>query len=273
LTAGIDARLADPKAFQPLTDFDRERYGTPELVWLAAPVTEDPSCEEKRRHWIEWRAAPYPAARHSEYLAHPAIDNEAAAPPRILLSAILRPPRDLDSYFQSAPKDRRYTLRGTKATNRGYIARPFRPAEHAAAIWDIVHSSTERQGRPIAEMFRERPKDWPFPSYADFTHPEYRDICVGVFLGDTLVAYLLGKRVGSHVQYDEILGHAEHVANDIMYLLHHAFLAACLAEDVVPACLNYGPWYSGRQPYDPHGGLNAWKRRIGFRPGYLILAS
>jgi len=273
LSAYLHAHLADPDRFQQLTDEDKAQYGSPGLEMLAPPLTGDADCDRKRGNWIDWRAAPYSAKRHSEYLFEPEKDL-GGQHARILISAVMPTPVDMDAYLAGIHRDRRYTVRGKKAENRGYRARGIAPAEHGDEIYEIIHSSKDRQGRPIAEMFDARPRTWRFPDYMAFSHPEYRDICVGVFDPEgVLVAYLLGKRVGHHVQYDEIMGHAEHVGNDVMYLLHFYFLQQCAEQEVVPVCLNYGPWYSGENPYSAMGGLNHWKRRIGFRPAYLILAS
>jgi len=273
LETDIRHLLDNPALFQQLTEEDLAIYGKPDLCLLMPSLIEDADCNLKRQNWIDWRAAPYPAERHSEYMFNPERDMGGNGP-RILLSAIMAAPSNMESYLAGIHKDKRYTIRGRKAENRGYIAKDIAPAEFSSDIFDIIHSTDERQGRQIAAMFANRPRDWHFPEYSGFNHPEYEDICLGVFHPDgKLVAYLLGKRVGHHIQYDEIMGHAEHISSDVMHLLHFSFLTICSEQEVIPTCLNYGPWYSGENPYSPLGGLNAWKRRVGFRPAYLILAS
>jgi len=266
--------LGNEKRFQQLTEEDRAEFGVPELCRLDPPGTSDPAAQKKRRCWLEWRGAPYRASRHSEYLFRIPGDLEKPAP-RILISAVLDPGVDINAYLEGLDKKRRYQLQGRKPRNMGYTTAPiFHPRDHAAAIHAIIHSSRERQGRVIAPMFDKRPADYDFPEYDTCADPSYRDICTGVFAPDgTLAAYILGKRVGDHVQYDEIMGHVEHLANDVMYLLHFAFLQQCLEQECIPRCLNYGPWYSGRNPYSAGSGLNFWKRKTRFRPAYLITAS
>src|SRR5690606_4844736 len=129
-------------------------------------------------------------------------------------------PEDVDRYLEEFTAKRRYDILGKKALKAGYTARPIRhPAEYSREIYNIVHSSDTRQGRTIATMYDNRPADYDFPDYRPVQDPNYQDICTGVFAPDgTLVAYLLGKRVGHHVCYDEIMGHADHLAHDIMYL-------------------------------------------------------
>lgn len=263
-----------PPHFQKLTPEDAALYGTVPWIFLNPPLSDDPRAQAKRERWIELRAAPYPAPRHSEYLFRPDVDTPDKGP-RILLSAILELPTDLDQYIVQMPKKHRYTLRGKKALARGYTAREIiTPQAHAADIWEIIHSSERRQNRQITEDYAGRPKDFSFPRYDGCADPLYGDIACGVFAPDgTLVAYLLGFRNGYHVYYDEILGHSLHLSNDVMYLLHYEFMKQCLAQKIPPRCLHYGPWYSGANPFSQTGGLNRWKRKTGFRPAYLILAS
>ena len=274
LHAALDRVLGEEERFQQLTDDDRSSFGAPELIRLDPPATTDPVAAEKRRKWFEWRAAPYPASRHSEYLLVLPRDLEGEAP-RILISAVLNPEAGIDAYLERLDKKRRYQIEGRKPINVGYsTAQIGHPSEHARDIHAIIHSSSQRQGRAISPMFEQRAEDYDFPAYDLCDDPNYKDICTGVFAPDgTLVAYLLGKRVGDHVQYDEIMGHADHLSKDVMYLLHFAFLSQCLEQEIVPRCLNYGPWYSGQDPYSAASGLNFWKRKTRFRPAYLIAAS
>ena len=259
-----------PPHFQPLTEGDTEQYGTPPIIELAPPSTEDPVASERRANWLEWRAASYAADRHSEYLAF----REEASPPKILLSAILRTPSDLETYFASIPRKQRYYARAAVAQREGYTTESIEPADHGRAIHAIVHSVDDRQGRPITSMFAERSPNHGFPLYRACSDPSYECVCSGVFAPDgILVAYLLGMRVGDHVQYDEIMGHQDHLSQGVMYLLHRGFLEQAIALEVTPRFLNYGPWYSGRDPFSPKSGLNLWKRRLQFEPAYLMLAS
>jgi hypothetical protein len=261
-----------PEQFQKLTSDDQAVYGQPEIIYLDPPKIDDPNCSQKRMNWINWRAAPYPTMRHSEYLYIPEIDEKGG--PAILISAILKTPNSLNAYISQIKSKARYTIRGRKALARRYSARQIVPAEESSGIWKIIHSSDTRQEREIDPMFADRPPDYNFPEYQLFDNPNYEDICCGVFSPEgELAAYLLGKRVGDHVQYDEIMGHNRYLGDDIMYLLHITFLQMCIEKQVPPKHLNYGTWYSGYKPFSPEGGLNRWKRKINFKPAYLILAS
>lgn len=269
----IDAKaLTDAARFQQLTEHDLETNGAADQISLDPPATICAVGEERCKNWLEWRAAPYPADRHSEYLFRSDLDQVTG--PRILLSAVMNPPKSIEEYLAGYSKKRRIVVSGRRAHNNGYISRPIDPIIEAGGIWEIIHSSESRQGRKIASMYDERPKNYGFPNHTFCEDPNYNSVCSGVFSkSGELVAYLLGSRVGNHVQYDEIMGHHDHFRFDVMYFLHIQFLRQCLEQEVVPQCLNYGPWYSGENPFSPTGGLNFWKRRVGFRPAYLIAAS
>ena len=261
-----------PANFQRLAAEDEVIYGTPAFIYLAPPDVDDPLCVKKKSDWIAWRGAPYEAERHSEYLYIP--ERDADKGPKILVSAVMPAPSNIEMYIQSISSKRRYDIQGKKATKLGYTADVICPASRASEIWGIIHSCSSRQGRQIAPLYLNRPPDHDFSSYKPYNNPHYDDICCGVFSpSGQLAAYLLGKRVGHHVQYDEIMGHAEHLHNDVMYLLHIKFLEICSQLPVPPRCLNYGPWYSGVNPFSKEGGLNRWKRKAKFKPAYLILAS
>ncbi len=259
----------DPEKFQQLTDEDRAEYQQPLVITLRAPSTPDINCQEKRQSWINWRGAPYPADRHSEYMFKPSDINQPH--PKILLSAVLNISGGIDEYMSHFNKKQRYAITGKKAVNDGYTAKAITPQTHAKEIFNIIHSNQSRQGRALAKLYANRPESYDFPAYVQYSDIHYRDVCVGVFNQDNiLVAYLLGKRVGDHIQYDEIMGHDEHLNNQVMYLLHYYFLTQISLLKPVPTCLNYGPWYSGINPFSKNGGLNFWKRKYRFQPAYLI---
>lgn len=265
--------LSDSQKFQQLTQEDKEIYGTPELIVLSISKPTNPDCALKLKNWLDWRAAPYKAERHSEYLFLSDSDFNNSAP-RILVSAILKIPNDIEVYLRQFNNKQRYRITGQKALNMGYTSQIIKPQEYTKEIWEIIHSCKERQGRPIAKMFLERDKDHKFSEYKNYIDPLYQDICVGVFSPEgQLIAYLLGKRVGEHIQYDEIMGHYAHLKNNVMFLLHYSFLRNCLLQEKVPTCLNYSQWYSGTNPYSIKGGLNFWKRKTRFQPAYLIAVS
>ena len=258
--------------FQRLIEDDERKYGSPEPLIVRPPEPRNEACRRKLDNWLAWRGASYPAQRHSEYLHFESDDPDDG--PKILISAVMKTPADMEEYLGSIAQNRRYDVRGSKALKHGYTARPINPAEEAENIWRVIHSSDQRQGRAISPMFGDRAPDHDFPGYAPAGDPWFEDICCGVFAPDgALAAYLLGKRVGEHVQYDEFMGHADHLQYHVMYHLHFAFLKMCALCEHPPQCLNYGSWYSGANPFALQGGLNRWKRKVKYKPAYLTLAS
>jgi hypothetical protein len=79
----------------------------------------------------------------------------------------------------------------------------------------------------------------------------------GVLGGDELVAYLWLYRSGEVALVSSILGHADHLAGDVMYLLVAEALRA--QESLGGACF-YNMHDSGTE------GLRFFKERLGFRP-------
>lgn len=275
LRAKLSLLLPDKTRFQQLINEDCELFGKPGLFFIDPPESNDAQSNKKLADWVAWRAAPYPVTRHSEYLFKYSNDFIGKGP-RILVSAILNLAEynNPEEYVQQFNAKQRYNITGRKAQNLGYIAKTIIPQDHSEDIFNIIHSTQNRQGRPVASLYLNRPIDYNFPDYIDYQDANYKDICAGVFSNNgQMVAYLLGKRVGDHVQYDEIMGHNDHVVNHVMFYLHYYFIQICFEQEIIPRCLNYGPWYSGADPYDIKKGLNYWKRKNRFQPAYLITAS
>ncbi len=257
---------------QRLTSEDTLNYGSPNVMFLKPSHTLCDVAATKRQEWFEWRGASYPANRSAEYLHIYSDTDHHETETKVLLSAVLSPAVALEYINNCAPSKTRYQLKGSKALNLGYFTRRLKhPSLFSKEIFAIVHSSKTRQGRSIAPMFDSRQASDVFARCGYSVDPNYNDIYMGVFTpSNELVGYIIGRRVGEHIQYDEIMGHNDYLNNRIMYLLHYDFLCECLKQEKVPTCLNYGPWYSGTNPFSHEGGLNRWKRRYGFQPAYLV---
>lgn len=257
---------------QQLTDADTLLYEAAKPLFLMPPPTSCRAAIKKQQNWFKWRGASYAADRRAHYL-HIHNSSEAVMENhKVLISAVLEPSSAFEYISKYASKKLRYQLKGAKATNLGYYTKSLsHPKHYSQEIYNVIHSSDKRQGRSIAPMFALRESSCNFENCLEVSDHNYQDINLGVFSkNDELVGYILGRRVGDHIQYDEIMGHDDHLGNHIMYLLHFEFLRECLKQKKAPTCLNYGPWYSGINPFSPDGGLNRWKRRYGFRPAYLV---
>lgn len=150
--------------------------------------------------------------------------------------------------------------RAARAAHRGYWTRPFERAWHADHIHAINTSAHERQGKPMTRGYRDYPSDSPLPEY---DCPRHAVRVTGVFTadGDTevLYGYIVVIRAGELALVSQILGHADHLENEIMYLLFEHALQREIDAD--PACLMVYNRHDSGTP-----GLRFFKERLGFQP-------
>lgn len=145
--------------------------------------------------------------------------------------------------------------RANRATNLGYQFREIAREQYDEDIFDINTSKEERQGRPMSRGYRERQNFLPLPDYAC---PLHAVRTYGVLdARGTLVAYLWLYRSGELALVSSILGHGEHEANDVMYLL---FQGAVERESDFGGYFVYNRWDSGQD------GLRYLKEKLGFQP-------
>jgi hypothetical protein len=143
--------------------------------------------------------------------------------------------------------------RADRAARRGYTFSTIARHERADEIQAINLSAPERQGRPMSEGYRERPSEAPLPVYRCARH---RVSTYGVEAPDgTLVAYLWLYRAGELALVSQILGHADHLENEIMYLLWAGLVTAESADP--DGFIIYNRWDSGGD------GLRFFKERVG----------
>jgi hypothetical protein len=107
--------------------------------------------------------------------------------------------------------------RADRAALRGYTFKLIRRHERADEIQEINLSAPVRQGRRMSDGYHRRPSETPLPVYPCLRH---RVATYGVEAPDgVLVAYLWLYRAGQLDLVSQILGHADHLENEIMYLL------------------------------------------------------
>jgi hypothetical protein len=146
--------------------------------------------------------------------------------------------------------------RADRAERRGYTFSSIRRHERVDEIHAINTSAPERQGRPMTASYLERPSDSPLP---DYPCPRHRITTYGVKAADgTLVAYLSLYRVGQLALVSQILGHADHLENEVMYLLWEGLVEAESAD--LDGYLVYNRHDSGTD------GLRFFKERVGLAP-------
>jgi hypothetical protein len=143
--------------------------------------------------------------------------------------------------------------RVARCESRGYSCRPLRRERHADEIHAINTSTSMRQGRPMSAGYLEHHAYSPLPGYPCERHLVRT---WGVFdQADVLVAYLVMIRSGDLALVSQILGHADRLTDEIMWLL---FAGALRAEIPQAGFVVYNRHDSGTD------GLRWFKERLGF---------
>jgi len=146
--------------------------------------------------------------------------------------------------------------RATRAAGRGYRFGHIDRHLHNDEIYEINTSAPERQGRPMADGYTEPVAFSPLPQDPCDRHA-VRTYGVNNRYG-TLVAYLWLYRCGDLALVSQILGHADYLEDEIMFLLWEGILAA---ESFVDS--------DGGVVYNRHDsgtdGLRWFKERVGLK--------
>lgn len=144
--------------------------------------------------------------------------------------------------------------RASHSRRLGYAARRIDRSEHLDEIHAINTSLPERQGQPMSAAYQERPTHTRLPVYRCERH---RIDEWGIFDSEgVLVAYLVLYLCGELVMISSILGHGDHLRNDVMYLL----VLDALETVPLPATVFYNLHDSGTE------GLRYFKERLGLQP-------
>jgi hypothetical protein len=145
--------------------------------------------------------------------------------------------------------------RADRCVRRGYTFGPVDRHLFSDDIHAINTSATHRQGRPMSSGYLQRSEFGPLPAYPCARHG-IRDY--GVLGPDGLVAYLFLYRAGELALVSQILGHADHLEREVMYLL---------VQGVIESESGIDP--DGFVVYNRHDsgtdGLRFFKERLGFR--------
>lgn len=148
--------------------------------------------------------------------------------------------------------------RADRARARGYWTGDLKREKWADDIHKINVSRPSRQGRPMSAGYRERQEFGALPDYPCSLHAIRTS---GVWSADgdraRLCGYLTMYRSGDLVLVSQILGHADHERNEVMYLLFEYALKREIYVGV-PAVVVYNRWDSGTD------GLRFFKARLGF---------
>jgi hypothetical protein len=142
--------------------------------------------------------------------------------------------------------------RADRAVRRGYRFAPVARHERAHEVTAVNLSASHRQGRPMSDGYRQPVTATPLP---DYPCPRHGVHTYAVLLDDTLVAYAWIYRSGDLALVSQILGHADHLDNEVMYLLVQGVVEA---ESPLGGHLVYNRYDSGTE------GLRFFKDRCGF---------
>lgn len=170
---------------------------------------------------------------------------------RYRMCSVLPAPSSIAAWMAEHRTARKRVMR---CDRRGYWFGELRREQHADDIFEINTSAAERQGRPMSAGYLERQEFSPLPIYGCSRH---RVGTWGVWApSGRLVAYLVMIRAGDLALVSQILGHADHLENEVMYLL---FAGALEQEIPEGGYVVYNVHSSGTD------GLRFFKERLGFR--------
>jgi hypothetical protein len=143
--------------------------------------------------------------------------------------------------------------RAKKCRELGYRLTYGKRHQFADDILAINTSTPVRQKRPMSPGYSERPSETPDPVWSCHRHSVHP---YGVISPEgRLVAYLWLYRSGQLALVSQILGHADHLENGIMYLLWDGMIAF---ESIDPdGFIVYNRHDSGTE------GLRFYKQRVG----------
>ncbi len=170
-------------------------------------------------------------------------------------ASILVLPATFDDYW-NGPAGYGTRRKVRKAQKEGYTFGPVDRDRYLDDIFEINTSMSERQGRPMKEPYLQRPGPYgPLPAYGC---PRHQIRTYGVFRDDRLIAYTWLYQVGEMCLFSTILGHGDHLASGVMYLL----VSETLRDMIAVAGTRYAM-------YNMHAsgteGLRFFKEQMGFR--------
>jgi hypothetical protein len=166
--------------------------------------------------------------------------------------SIMACPESLDEW---RAQHRTARKRADRCARRGYVFSEVSYADHADDIFAVNVSLEQRQGRPMADGYRDRREHGRLPEFPCHLH---NTRTYGVLKDSTLVAYMTLHRSNALGMVSMILGHGDHLANEIMYLLFQGVIEDQAGYSGV---LYYNRFDSGTE------GLRFFKSRLGFYEG------
>ena len=170
--------------------------------------------------------------------------------------SILVTPEAFDAYWGS-PHAYWMRQKVRRAGREGFTFGPIDRDVYLDDIYAINTSMPERQGRPMAEAYRQRPvPQGPLPVFPCPRHALRR---YGVLRESHLYAYAWVYVIGEMCLFSTILGHGEHMRSGIMSLL----VVEVVRDLMAAAGLRYAMYNLHASGTD---GLRFFKEQMGFQP-------
>ncbi len=170
--------------------------------------------------------------------------------------SILVAPATFDEYW-SSPHAYWMRQKIRRAGRDRYVFARIDRDDYLDDIYAINTSMTERQGRPMADAYRERPV--PQAPLREFPCPRHALRRYGVLRDGHLYAYAWVYVIGEMCLFSTILGHGEHMKSGIMSLL----VAEAVRDLVGSAGLRFAMYNLHASGTD---GLRFFKEQMGFAP-------
>lgn len=144
--------------------------------------------------------------------------------------------------------------RADRAQRLGYRFETIDRSQHNDALFEINTSLKRRQGRPMSAGYTQRHNHGALPHYPCDRHAIRT---YGVLDDTALRAYMTLYVIGDLRLVSMILGHGEHLRNDVMYLL---------AAGMVEQQAGTGGWFYYNRFDSGTDGLRYFKTKLGFGP-------
>jgi hypothetical protein len=172
--------------------------------------------------------------------------------------SVLALPDDLERDWWGTPESYWMRQKVRRAVKLGYEFATFDFNDHVDDIYEINTSTDERQGRAMADWYRQQPS---MPPFRDQPCDRHRNDYFGVFKDGKLSAYALVVQCGEMMLFSQLLGHADRLEDGIVnFLIYEA--ATRRHSPTRPTYAVYHVHHSGTP------GLQFFKRKMGFA-GYL----
>ena len=257
----IAAILTDvPKARKFLDETACNAIENGNIVFLDAKAINEncgPRCPSHITKWTEWFISRFGGVSLPDNLLQLGEGTGISTIPLAMLNV----PKSIEEYHAKIGPKSRNMLR--KATRAGYTSRSFLTANYLDDIFAINTSMKTRGGVEMSAGYQS------YPTSSDDVSADYcenhHSVSIGVFLEDTLVAYVLMPIVGELAVVNRILGHGEHLNQGVMNLLVEGIVRYALDEAPNIKSVNYLTLRSSR------AGIDRFKSSVGFEDTIVAL--